>query len=150
MDDASCSYNRDWIIDVTYTLVPIPAISIRTVSHTRADTTSLPSTLPSLAAFICEVCHNPSHSTLSCSVLPLDALSTLAATCKGNMKKKEDRNWHQHSPRPGPRFSKNRLFHSNGQQLPYSGQNKEFCSRQRMRCIWRIIKNRGIVGRNPW
>lgn len=60
---------------------------------------------------------------LSCSALSRSALSTLVAIHEDNMKVKDNRDQHQHTPRFCPCSVKVQSFHNNQQQLLSSGRN---------------------------
>lgn len=102
---------------------PVLAIQPPAKSHTKLDALSSSSMLPSPTAYFCEVCYNPSHSTLSSIILSRNALATLAVIREAGMKEKR-------GPRSTPAstlfrstLAKNRCFHGNWQQSSSFDQN---------------------------
>lgn len=76
----------------------------------------------SLATSAFEVPYSPSHSASSWYVLSCDAILTVATICEDNMKKKNDRDWHQLPLNPGLRFAKNWRFYNSRQRSSYSSR----------------------------
>lgn len=102
---------------------PVFAIKTRDELYTRSVTHLSSSMVLLLASFAHKVCYNPFHSTISCHVLPCDALSTLSATPECNMRKKDDQSQNQRPPRPHPSFVENWDLPNSLQKSSFSGQN---------------------------
>lgn len=102
---------------------PVLPINTSSTSHTKLNTLSSSSTLPSLTTSTWEVCYNQSLSSLTCPVLQRERLATLTAIREDNTIEIDD--WYQHlrPPRPGLRFAINRRFHNNRQQVSSSSRH---------------------------
>lgn len=90
------------------------ATNVPTSSLTRFDTSTLFSTLLSLAAPTCVVCYDPAHSTLCCPLLPREALHNIAAVCTRHLRAGKTGDGGQRPPSPKRRFNNNRRYFSSG------------------------------------
>lgn len=130
---------------------PSPALAgnTPTSSFIRTDTTSFSSTIPKLRTSACAVHYDPAHYTLSCLLLPRNALSNIATVHDRNLK---DRNIGNHTERPLTPIATSTvivIFPIIVPLLPHLNVTVRFYCVHAMPHHRQIAMNRKTTGRDP-